>query len=81
MLKIFRAKIRIIAFIVISILIINCGKKGETRSGVAAGGTTTTEIEPGGTVVIGINGEPDALNPLTAMSEHGVNIISLIFQQ
>ena len=36
------------------------------------------ERSPGGTLVIGINSEPDALNPLTALSKPGRDVILLI---
>lgn len=42
---------------------------------------TEKDIVDGGTLVIGINGEPETLNPLTALSKPARDVISLIFRR
>ncbi len=39
------------------------------------------DIIPGGTLVVGLTGEPDALNPLTALTKPAEDIISLVFRR
>jgi peptide/nickel transport system substrate-binding protein len=43
--------------------------------------STSAAIPRGGTVVIGIQAEPESLNPLFALSTSGRNIVSLIFRR
>jgi len=69
---------RIIIPILAIFLLYSCTKKkGQEESGRLKKFT----FEAGGTLVIGIQSDPDDLNPLTALSQTARDIISLIFER
>ena len=69
---------RIIIPILAIFLLYSCTKKkGQEESGRLKKFT----FETGGTLVIGIQSDPDDLNPLTALSQTARDIISLIFER
>ena len=43
--------------------------------------STPETIPAGGTLIVGLNGEPDGLNPLFALSVHANEIMSLVFSR
>ena len=67
--------------ITIPLLLLGCGKSEETRSTAQEVTYSEEDIVDGGNLIIGITGEPDALNPLTAHSKNSKDIISLIYRR
>lgn len=63
--------------LVICLITVGCQKRSD-QDRIEPGEKTPV---PGGTLVVGLIGEPDALNPLTALSKPGRNIISLLFRR
>jgi len=68
-----------ILLILLTIITCNNSNKGNIKK--LDQSFTEKDIVNGGTLVIGINGEPDALNPLTALSKPARDIISLIYRR
>ncbi len=62
------------------IFAVSCEKK---QADVLNKPSTDREEKPvkGGTLVIGINGEPDALNPLVALTSYGRDVIGMVFSR
>ncbi|MFQ6674934.1 MAG: ABC transporter substrate-binding protein [Fidelibacterota bacterium] len=61
------------------IFVLSCGRKGESDRGLRE--YPGEQAVPGGVLVVGINGEPDALNPLTALLKPARDIIHLLFRR
>jgi len=69
------------ALLLISILLFSCGKNDNTDSKLSEKVYTDEDIVNGGNLIIGITGEPDGLNPLTAHTKNAKDIISLIYRR
>ncbi len=69
-----------ISTIILLLLLITCGKSQEDYIRHKTKNILDNPVA-GGSVVIGISTEPDALNPLTALSKTSRDVIGLIFQR
>jgi len=67
--------------LLILLTIITCDSSNKSNIKKFEQNFTEKDIVNGGTLIIGINGEPDALNPLTALSKPARDIISLIYRR
>ena len=68
-------------FLIIAIIILAACGRSKQEPDVKTGDQIKDQAVDGGTLVVGIPGEPDALNPLTALTKPARDIISLIFRQ
>ena len=66
--------------VICSISIIDCSKKPKKRAD-SRESYEYKDIATGGTLIIGVGSEPDALNPLVALSKTGRDVISLVFRR
>lgn len=64
-----------------TVFLIACGGGDQKKSRKMERKYSKEDIVDGGTLVVGITAEPDALNPLTALSKPARDIISLIFRR
>ena len=69
------------ALLLIIILLISCGKNDNSDSKLSEKVYTDEDIVSGGNLIIGITGEPDGLNPITAHTKNAKDIISLLYRR
>lgn len=69
------------ALLLIALLLISCGKNDKSGSKPSEKAYTDEDIVSGGNLIVGITGEPDGLNPLTAHTKNAKDIISLIYRR
>jgi len=70
-----------ILYLVLIVFFIACGSDSRKNFINDDASYSDKDIVNGGTLVAGINGEPDALNPLTGLLQPAINIQSLVFRR
>jgi len=73
--------LRKILYLALIAFFVACGSDKQKRFVGDDANYSEKDIVNGGTLVAGINGEPDALNPLTGLLQPAINIQSLIFRR
>ena len=69
------------ALLLITVLLLSCSKKDNSDSNLSNKVYSDEDIVSGGNLIIGITGEPDGLNPLTAHTKNAKDIISLVYRR
>jgi len=69
------------ALLLITVLLLSCSKKDNSDSNLSNKVYSDKDIVNGGNLIIGITGEPDGLNPLTAHTKNAKDIISLVYRR
>lgn len=65
--------------LILSLVLFSCQNKNQSNSPPTDLYPSTSHIENGGTLVVGIRTEPETLNPLFALSQASRNVIGLLF--
>ena len=69
------------ALLLIAVLLISCSKNDNSDSKLSEKVFTDEDIVSGGNLIIGITGDPDGLNPLTAHTKNAKDVISLVYRR